>query len=181
MKPFDRDGVILPNLPTTKPDDATNTFPDANQNEPFNTSEAPAELNISVKGAQPEAFDFDAPGGSITAPNLNGTLQLKDRMTEPELSGSDGSLGPQVLSEAVALVSDKMDPDSATIDDLDQRFPDDNDRGIPKSVSFDPSQDSLEALRDKDGRDPISDSGYGEGALDNGGQPEGSRPQLGFT
>ena len=74
---INRDGVILPNLPTTNPEDATNTFPDANQNEPFNTSEAPAELNVSVKGAEPEAFDFDAPGGSITAPNLNGTLQQK--------------------------------------------------------------------------------------------------------
>ena len=122
---------------------------------------APVQLNVNVKGAEPETFNFDAPGSSITAPNLNGTLQLKEK-NAPDLSGSDGSLDPQVLSEAVAIVSDKIDPapESATIND---RYPANN---IPKSVSFDPSQeDPLEALRKKDGRDPISDSGYGEGTI----------------
>ena len=184
----EKDGVMLPNLPPiTKPDESTNTFPDANKDEPFNTSKAPAEMNISINGADPEVF---TPSSSVTAPYLNGTLQLQDKngVTDPDLSGSDGSLSPKVLSKAVSLISDKLDTalESSTISDLDmegEQLPTESKKDIPNSVSFSLSQDDpLEVLREKNGTDPISDSGYGEGTLGDGGQTatqDASRSYLG--
>ncbi len=95
----DADGVILP-----PPD--RNTFPDANNRDPYASVEAPAELRLRLTEAEPEAF---GPSGSIAAPrDLNGTL------THDDDSGSDGSLSPKVLSEAISLVTDKLDGADST-------------------------------------------------------------------